>query len=540
MEEKQIIALIEKAYKKGAKSLNITSKKLKSLPDSIGKLTNLKSLNLYNNQLTTLPDSIGKLTNLTKLDLGNNQLTTLPDSIAKLTNLKSLIISDNQLTTLPDFIGKLTNLTSLLFHSNRLTKLTNVIGELTNLEVIGLADNQLTTLPYSIGKLTNLRDLYLQNNQLITFPDSISRLKKLEALFFDKNKFIEWPSQLNKLTELYALSIDTEFLDDLVRNRNNFPNLHLFLQDQNLTSLPDSIGKLANLDILDLSYNQLTILPDSIGKLTNLTELYLWRNQLTTLPDSIGKLTNLSNLDLSDNQLTTLPATIGKLTKLTNLGLKNNALKSPPPGIVEQGTEAVLKYLQELEKKSKKRYEAKLQMLGDGDEGKTCVSRALRGLKFKTQLTTRGVEVEPWVFSHPDKPNDKNKKITLNIWDFEGQEIHHQTHQFFLTEGALYVLVFKCREKFQMNRAEYWLDTIRARAPKSRVFLVITECEARTPTIPLDKLKNNYGDLLQGDNWYFPVGCADNKGIPKLEKQLRATAKEMPLMGWTGRTAIRK
>ncbi len=49
-----------------------------------------------------------------------------------------------------------------------------------------------------------------------------------------------------------------------------------------------------------------------------------------------------------------------------------------------------MKHLKELEKKSDKRYEGKLLMLGDGGEGKTCVSRALRGLEFESQPSTRG------------------------------------------------------------------------------------------------------------------------------------------------------
>ena len=41
---------------------------------------------------------------------------------------------------------------------------------------------------------------------------------------------------------------------------------------------------------LYLDNNQLTSLPDSFGRLTALTELYLYNNQLTSLPDSFGSL----------------------------------------------------------------------------------------------------------------------------------------------------------------------------------------------------------------------------------------------------------
>jgi GTPase SAR1 family protein len=33
----------------------------------------------------------------------------------------------------------------------------------------------------------------------------------------------------------------------------------------------------------------------------------------------------------------------------------------------------------------------------------------------------------------------KDKTFRVNIWDFGGQEIYHQTHQFFLSKRSLYL-----------------------------------------------------------------------------------------------------
>ncbi|EMJ48521.1 leucine-rich repeat domain-containing protein, partial [Leptospira santarosai] len=44
----------------------------------------------------------------------------------------------------------------------------------------------------------------------------------------------------------------------------------------------------------------------------------------TTLPKEIGKLQNLEELELAFNQLTTLPKEIGKLQKLKKLDLGGN------------------------------------------------------------------------------------------------------------------------------------------------------------------------------------------------------------------------
>ena len=72
----------------------------------------------------------------------------------------------------------------------------------------------------------------------------------------------------------------------------------LYLWENNLTILPESIGKLTGLTGLDLSENNLTILPESIGNLTGLTWLGLRSNNLTVLPERIGDLTGLTGLDL--------------------------------------------------------------------------------------------------------------------------------------------------------------------------------------------------------------------------------------------------
>jgi Leucine-rich repeat (LRR) protein len=87
----------------------------------------------------------------------------------------------------------------------------------------------------------------------------------------------------------------------------------LHCENNQLTALPDSIGKLVNLKYLYCYNNQLTALPDSIGKLVNLKWLYCYSNQLTVLPDSIGKLVNLKYLYCENNQLTTLSDSIGNL-----------------------------------------------------------------------------------------------------------------------------------------------------------------------------------------------------------------------------------
>jgi len=106
----------------------------------------------------------------------------------------------------------------------------------------------------------------------------------------------------------------------------------LDLSRKGLTRLPDDIfDGFSNLKTLYLSDNQLTELPDSIGNLTKLERLSLVMNQLTELPEWIGNLTNLIKLELNINQLTELPDSIGNLTNLERLYLDGNPWQKPVP-----------------------------------------------------------------------------------------------------------------------------------------------------------------------------------------------------------------
>ena len=110
-----------------------------------------------------------------------------------------------------------------------------------------------------------------------------------------------------------------------------------------LKSLPDSIGNLKNLRILDLSNNYLTTLPESIGNLKNLEELNLSNNYgFSKLPESIGNLKNLRTLKLKRTNLGSLPESVENLINLEDLSLSQAVEKEGPHTYgVDRSTERV-------------------------------------------------------------------------------------------------------------------------------------------------------------------------------------------------------
>ena len=107
----------------------------------------------------------------------------------------------------------------------------------------------------------------------------------------------------------------------LSRLPENIPKTveRLYLLDNNLTQLPESIGNLSKLQMLILTSNPLTHLPDNIGKLSNLRYLSVANTNLTSLPETLSKLSKLEVLDLSNTHITSEKHLPKNFTNLHNL-----------------------------------------------------------------------------------------------------------------------------------------------------------------------------------------------------------------------------
>ena len=102
------------------------------------------------------------------------------------------------------------------------------------------------------------------------------------------------------------------------------------------------------LTTLYLNANQLDTIPPQISKLKHLELLDLSSNLLATLPPELGMLTSLKELYLFDNQLTTIPPELGTLHQLQTLGIEGNPLDPSLKQIVQKdGTPALISYLRD-------------------------------------------------------------------------------------------------------------------------------------------------------------------------------------------------
>ncbi|KAK6924791.1 Leucine-rich repeat [Dillenia turbinata] len=240
--------------------------------------------------------------------------------------IERIDLSRRQLRFLPEAFGRLRGLVVLNLSSNQLQVVPDSIAGLEILEELNLSSNLLDSLPESIGLLRNLKILDVSVNKLSALPDSICHCRSLVELNVSFNNLGYLPTNIGY---------------DLVNLRK------LSIQLNKIRSLPTSICEMRSLTHLDAHFNELRGLPFAIGRLTNLEYLNLSSNfsDLQELPDTIGELINLKELDLSNNQICALPDTFGQLNKLTKLNLDQNPLEIPPMEVVKKGVEAVKNYM---------------------------------------------------------------------------------------------------------------------------------------------------------------------------------------------------
>jgi len=168
--------------------------------------------------------------------------------------------------------------------------------------------------------------------------------------------------------------------------------------------------------------------------------------------------------------------------------LYNNPLPVPLINAIQRGNQAVLDYLDNLEKEEQKGTrplnEAKMVIIGEPDAGKTTLMNYLLGKPFTETKTTQGIRMEPWEIA-----DESGTPYRINIWDFGGQEIQSTVHKFFLTQETLYVVVLNARKDEQPDK---YLEQIRSYAPNSPVIIVINRMDENNGSINEAQLRAEY------------------------------------------------
>ncbi len=149
--------------------------------------------------------------------------------------------------------------------------------------------------------IDTLEVLDLTDNNLSYLPDDFDRFKKLKRVFLSNNQFDHIPKVLAKLPNLSMIGMRNNKIKIFEEDSLPLSTRWLILTDNELTTLPNSIGGLTLLQKFMLSGNKLSSLPNSISKCINLELLRIAANNLNSFPKSLLSLPKLSWLAYSGN-----------------------------------------------------------------------------------------------------------------------------------------------------------------------------------------------------------------------------------------------
>ncbi|KAF3643986.1 hypothetical protein T459_23250 [Capsicum annuum] len=294
------------------------------IPESICKANYLQVLDLSNNALSgTIPPCLLEYsTTLGVLNLGNNHLNSvIPDSFPIGCALKTLDLSRN-------------------FLKRELPK-SLVNCEL--LEVLNVGNNNLIDrFPCMLRSSGNLRVLVMRSNHFygkLTCDVTRNSWQNLQIIDIASNDFT---GVLNAecFSNWRGMMVEDDYVET-GRNHIQFQFLaqsNFYYQDTvtiTIKGLELELVKILRVfTSIDFSSNRFQgVLPDTVGDLSSLYVLNLSHNALAgPIPRSIGKLQVLESLDLSSNHLSgEIPSELANLTFIASLNLSFNNLSGKIP-----------------------------------------------------------------------------------------------------------------------------------------------------------------------------------------------------------------
>jgi Leucine-rich repeat (LRR) protein len=522
----EAVSRIQAAERFNASRLSLSGLGLEAVPEPITHLSNLEELDLRGNRISAIPSSFGRLSNLRSLNLDSNLLANIPEVLTTLVNLHELYLGSNRIQAIPDAIDQLSNLEEIYLHDNSISIVPPTFSKLRALRILSLGHNRLRTIPEELAEMVNLRRLQLSGNQLLSIPEFLSSIDRLESLELGESQLGSIPPWILKMSHLQHLHLDTNRLTVIPESIIGLSNLtSLVLAVNEIEVIPDSIGKLLHLKLLDLSLNKISQIPDSLAHLSYLEDLFLDGNKITKIPDYFDQFTHLRRLALRGNQINAIPTSISGLSGLETLDLDENPLPEELVAALKRGISSLFRYLQSTASNKLRPRTVKLVLLGEPKSGKTTLLEALKGNPSpcdESRQETLGVEVTTVAKPHPTD----SRPMYLSVWDFAGQHMEHATHQFFLTESAIYLILWNARQGTESGKRDlwYWLELLKMRVREPKFILVATHTAHTPPDLNLTEIERNY----RGFQGHFSIELSNLNGVKALEAKLLNVAADSP------------
>ncbi|GLT39481.1 hypothetical protein SLA2020_136690 [Shorea laevis] len=265
-------------------------------PECLGNLISLYILDLWMNKFHGIIPNSFVHSQLRTLNLNGNQLEgILPRSLVNCSNLEILDVGNNNLNdTFPNWLGVLPSLKVLILQSNLFhgaMEDSMPAFYFSKLRLIDVSHNDFTGLLASnyFKNLTGMRDVHEDDAKLEYLGDYYMFVAMSSYnYYYDDSVIVTMKGLKVELKKILATFSSIDF------SSNRFHG-----------HIPEELGELNSLHLLNLSHNSLTgQIPSSLGKMTELESLDLSSNKLDgRISEQLTSLTFLAVLNLSHNKL---------------------------------------------------------------------------------------------------------------------------------------------------------------------------------------------------------------------------------------------
>ncbi|CCW61072.1 unnamed protein product [Phytomonas sp. EM1] len=235
-----------------------------------------RNMNFLGNKIVNMINNDELHRTATSLTLSHNKLYTIGKEISLLPNIREINLEDNNFERLPKILSVLHKLWKLNASMNPLDSFSgfDVLPALTELRSLVLCKCNLTRVPTPLFQCKFLEELDLSDNPSINLPEGpFVLLTKLTMLKIANCglKGTLLPENIKNITTLLTLDISgnefSDFDEDFFGANIAKTLMSLHLRSLDLTSIPQVVVVLRNLQYLDLASNPITTLDVLAGRL---------------------------------------------------------------------------------------------------------------------------------------------------------------------------------------------------------------------------------------------------------------------------------
>ncbi|XP_011270487.1 hypothetical protein, variant 1 [Capsaspora owczarzaki ATCC 30864] len=441
-------------------------------------------------------------TTLTKIDLHGNQIgevgaQAIAEALKVNTTLTKLYLRGNRVgdagaQAIAEALKVNTTLTKLYLQYNQIghvgaQAIADALKVNTTLTQFDLQDNQIgrvgaQAIADALKVNTKLTQFDLRGNQVgdvgaQAIAEALKVNTTLTQVNLHNNKFGEVGAQA--IAE--ALKVNT-VLTQLIFSTNS-------IGVAGTQAIAEALMVNTTLIQLDLDSNRVgdagaRSVSEALLKNTTLQNLNLWLNQIKdagarSISEALQKNTTLQNLNLAENRIGYVEETV----------LRHSIHPTLQLHIADQRRSGSVRCR-----------EVRVVVLGDPSVGKTSLVRGIAdgyvrqafSNIFSIANSTDGIDISTVVL------REKDESMILIVWDFAGQEVYLVSHQFFLRERTVYLVLFDVREDLSLNsRLAFWLRSLHACVPNADIILVGTHIDDPSYTSERQQeQKQNLANLL--------------------------------------------